>query len=301
MEYYPTKKELEAWIDSLWTDADSTEYNAEEIDANPLELFMYPYQSIGANKFIKFTADGMDDFYAYYQPVIKGPAPLLVHVPGYGAEISYHTELVAEGYNVLHIEPLGYVTPKGKDVSKMSKEFWSVLPDTIITEAKGGYRTWLLNCMMAIDWAFNQPNVLPNRVSFFGTSQGGGGSLLLGSLYRDKNVRCVAADQPFLTNFPVANFEGAYCIAKPAFDSMTDKSAAWRALGYIDTLSHAYRLECPVLLTSGTIDGVCPPPTIESLFSLLPGTKSYTSFQGMDHGYNREFLQLAAGWFRIYA
>lgn len=301
-EFYPLREELEDWIASLWKDAENTKYKAEDWDFVPHVLSVYPFQAFGSDKFVKFTADGKDDFFAYFQPVIKGPAPLLVHVPGYGAEVSCHTELVAQGYNVLHIEPLGYTGPEGKDTSKMVEGiFWPVLPDTITTKAKGGYRTWLLDCILAIDWALKQPSVLTDRISFFGTSQGGGGSLLLGSLFKDRNVRCVAAEQPFLTNFPLADFRGAYGIAKPAFDKMDDKKAAWKALGYIDTISHAYRLECPVLLTSGTIDEVCPPDTIETLYSKLPGTKSYTSFDGMNHGYNREFLKLASAWFGIYA
>ena len=42
-------------------------------------------------------------FYAYFQPVYSGgPAPLLLHVPGYGGELSMHPELVFDGFNVLH-------------------------------------------------------------------------------------------------------------------------------------------------------------------------------------------------------
>ncbi len=301
IKYYPTISEIDEWIEALWKDAENTQYKTETEEINIFETYMYPFQAANANKFIKFTAEGMDDFYVYFQPVIKGPAPLIVHTPGYGAEISYHTEMVAEGFNVLHIQPLGYTSPKGKDESKLKNGFWPVLPDTIKTGAKGGYRTWLLNCLMAIDWAFKQPNVLPDRVSFFGTSQGGGGSLLLGSVFKDRGIRAVAADQPFMINFPLANFEGAYAMAKPAFDSMENKEEAWKALGHIDILSHAHRLDCPVLLTSGTADVACFPKIIESLIPKLTGTKSYSCFKDMPHSYNREFLLLASAWFRMYA
>ena len=92
---------------------------------------------------------------------MNSPAPLLVHTPGYGGEMSMHPEL-AQYFNVLHINPLGYTTPEGKDEN-------------------------------------------------------------------------------------------------------------------------------------------CPPETIENLFLQLKGTKSYTHFSHLDHGYNREFIQLVKAWFMIYA
>ncbi len=300
-KYYPGYQEVDAWIASLWEDADSIDVRTEESFTDPFKVLMYPFQAVGANRFIKFSPEGMDEFYAFFQPVVTGPAPLLVHTSGYGAEVSYHTELAAAGFNVLHIQPLGYVSPEGKELSKERDGSWPVLPDTVTTGAKGGYRTWLLNCIMAVKCALKQSCVLPERVSFFGTSQGGGGSLLLGSIFKDKGTRAVAAEQPFLTDFPGADFKGAYNMVRKVYEEAEDKEAAWKAMGYIDTISHACRLEIPVLLTSGTADRVCPQDTVESLFSRLPGTKSYTNFSCMSHGYSREFIQLAMAWFRLYA
>ena len=38
---------------------------------------------------------------------------------------------------------------------------------------------WLINCALAIRWTQGRTEVIPGRISFFGTSQGGGGSLTL--------------------------------------------------------------------------------------------------------------------------
>ena len=37
-------------------------------------------------------------------------------------------------------------------------------------------------------------------------------------------------------------------------DNTLDLPKAWNALGYVDTISHAHRLQIPVLLTSGSED-----------------------------------------------
>ncbi len=123
----------------------------------------------------------------------------------------------------------------------------------------------------------------------------------MGSLFKDRGVRCVAADLPFLTHFPMADGRGAYRHATDGLKEAAGEEAGWKALGFIDTLSHARRLRCPVLLTSGTKDEVCPPETIGALFQALPGTKSYTSFKNLAHSYSSEFIPLASAWFRLYA
>jgi cephalosporin-C deacetylase-like acetyl esterase len=298
--YYPSPEEVDAWIQSIWQTSDEVKYHVETL---PLNGFS-PSLTINHTKgfqYVKFTCDQRHTFYAYWQPTWCVPAPLLVHVPGYGAEISIHPELVAEGYNVLHISPLGYCTPNGPDEDKKKEGIWPVLPDTVTSDAEEGYKQWLIDCVLAIKWAMQRPEVIQDRVSFFGTSQGGGGSLLLGSIFRDNGVRCVAADVPFLTNFPMAAGSGAYWIARHALDTLENMEAGWRALGFIDTLSHARRLTVPVLLTAGGKDSSCPAETVESLFFKLPGTKSYTYLADSGHRYTHEFVPLVKAWFRLYA
>ncbi len=300
---YPGTVEVDEWLASIWELAKTTDCPVEMLPEQGFTQNLGMYHMPGY-VYVKFSPAGMPEFYGYWQPAISGPAPLLVHVPGYGAEISAHPDLVAAGYNVLHVSPLGYSTPKGADESKRQNGEWPVLPDTILTAGKGGYREWLANCAMAVDWALGRPETLADRVSFFGTSQGGGGALLLGSLYNDRGVRCVAADVPFLTDFKGAgggDGSPAYALFHGIVDSLPDQAAAWQAVGLIDTLSHVHRLDIPVLLTAGGMDETCPPHTIEHLFSRLQGTRSLTFLKGVGHRYTVEFIPLAGAWFRLYA
>jgi len=69
----------------------------------------------------------------------------------------------------------------------------------------------------------------------------------------------------------------------------------------IDALSHARRLDVPVLLTAGGADVTCLPETISALFERLPSTRSYCYLDGQGHAYTSAFLPLAAAWFRLYA
>jgi cephalosporin-C deacetylase-like acetyl esterase len=297
---YPTEQEVSAWLDGIWALADATpDFQAEIL---PKQGFTH---NLGIRhtrgfQYVKFTHRDGHVYYGYWQQALSLPAPLLVHVPGYGAEMSSHPDLVAQGYNILHISPLGYSTPDGASSEKRRNNNWPVLPDTILTGGTAGYRLWLLDCLLAIRWALTQPEVIPSRLSFFGTSQGGGGALLLTSLYHGRGVRCVAADLPFLTNFPVAAGRGAYGMVKEPLSVVGD-SAGWHAIGLVDTISHAHRLDVPVLLTAAGADSTCPPETIEGLFHRLRGTKSYTYLKDVGHRYTQQFIPLAAAWFRLFA
>ena len=114
----------------------------------------------------------------------------------------------------------------------------------------------------------------------------------------------MAADEPFLTNYPVAGYRGAYHILQAAVEEMEAAGTlaeGWHGLGLADTMSHAHRLTMPVMLTSGTVDVVCPPDSIEPVFELLTGTKCYMSTLNMPHGHNREFTVMAAAWLRMHA
>lgn len=305
---YPTAAEIDSWCDRVLKRSDEIPFTARALDT-PSYTYQLAVRHTAGNTYLAFDSPIFETFYAYWQPATcGGPAPALIHVPGYGTELSAHPELVAVGFNVLHVNPLGYGTPKGPNESKKVNGMWPVLPDTVESLGERGYVDWLRDALVAVRWVTSQRSVQPQRLGFFGTSQGGGGALLLASLLRDRGARAVAADVPFLTDFPRMAREknlGAYALAFGALDRLmaTRKDIipnAWRALGSIDTLSHAHRLTMPVLLTAGTKDASTPPASIRSLFEALRGTRSYTELAGQGHAYTVPFLRLAASWFTLY-
>ena len=298
-KYYPRPEEVDRWVESIREWADATECQVELLNDNGFIKRFGVYHLRKDFTYVKFSPKGMDEFYGYWQPAMSNPAPLLIHTPGYNADISIHPDLVSQGYNILHVAPLGYVTPDGPNENKRQRDGnWPVFQETIISKAQKGYRQWLMNCILAIEWARKQPEVIADRISFFGTSQGGAGSLLLGSIYKDERVRCIAADEPAFTNVPLVReyVDEPFCCVGGLV-----KDEDWGTIGLVDTISHVHRLKCPVLLTAGGKDALCPASAIKSLFELLPGTRSYNYFEHLEHGYTREFIVLVSAWFRMYA
>jgi cephalosporin-C deacetylase-like acetyl esterase len=307
-EHYPDSSEVDQWCERLLASADATKYKAEELGGNGCRP-SYGVRHLSGNSYLKFTGERFDDFYAYWQPWPgPGKAPLLIHVPGYGAEISAHPSLVSKGFNVLHVSPLGYATPDGFDESKKVNGNWPVLPETVNSCGERGYVNWLRDALIATDWATGQENVYANRIGFLGTSQGGGGALLLGSLMSGRSACSVAADVPFLTNFSVIETlvdRGAYGMAFEALSEIEENypsrlPAACHSIGLIDTMSHAHRMTMPVMLTAGSEDTATPAVSIQHLFEKLPGTRSYTVLSNQWHAYTTPFIFMAGSWFQYY-
>ena len=175
--HYPTSAEVDAWCADLLKRS-----AARSVKVTVPEAEQYTYQlSVRHSTGNHYVAFGTSErtFYGYWQPASAGPAPVLFHVPGYGAEMSAHPELVTRGFNVLHINPLGYCTPTG---ASDPERRWTVMPDTVTSKGEHGYVDWLSDAAVAVRWALAQPNVIPSRFGFFGSSQGGGTALILGSL-----------------------------------------------------------------------------------------------------------------------
>lgn len=296
---YPSAGEIDRWLDDIFAESADRPFTAEPVADS---LFL-PATQLGyiCPQLMRFETPGLPAFYGVWYPPVSGPKPLLTFLPGYGSELSLVPMVPAEQYAGLSLCPLGYWTPQGQPDDRREEGEWPVLPDTARTGGQGGYRDWLLQAAMAVRWAWRQTEaVLPDRVAFWGTSQGGGAALLLGSLFAGRGTRCVMADEPFLTDYPTAAFRGAYHVLEKAFRAMPAE-AFWHAVGLVDTVEHARRLRVPVMLTSGGADTVCPPETLERLWERLPDTKLHLFLNERGHGHNREFAALMLGFAALYA
>lgn len=298
--FYPSSDEIDIWCENLLQKSRTIKVEGTYESKMPVTEPFGNGPNALINKYIKFTMPDGHTFWGYWQPALNSPAPLLINLPGYGGCINLHPQLSDDGFHVLHISPLGYVTPD--DICKELQTdtgYWPVLQNTALGES-GGYEDWILDCLAAFWWAKRQPEILADRISFYGTSQGGGGSLLLSSILQ-KEVRCVCADLPFLTNFPLTHLQGeAYGLLQAVYPQVEEKTF-WNRLGYFDTISHAHRIKIPTMISSGGKDSTCPSSTVQSLFEKLDCTKQYTYIQNLEHTHSRESMFLFRNWLKMYA
>lgn len=292
---YPTLQEIDHWVEQLHHDANALHYTCTDLGRSGVTPVFGNGHTTNYSRFWKFDVRGRHSFYAIWQPALKSPAPVVIHLPGYGAETSILPELVQAGYHVLHVSPLGYMTPEGSDEKQKVHGDWPVFGYTIYG-MKRDYRDWIIDVMIAVRELQQRNDVLPQHFSFFGTSQGGGTSLLMGSIYKDLGVKAVVADVPFLTDIPKAK----YAFDRTGLTPESIQDIHWKRLGYIDTMSHLHRLTMPILLTAGENDTACPPETISGLFDHLETTKSMNYFLHQGHAYTRQVIHLGLAWLNIY-
>lgn len=134
------------------------------------------------------------------------------------------------------------------------------------------------------------PGLDLSHVCVYGDSQGGGVGLATCALNPDL-ITCAGILYPFLSDFRRVWELGADQIAYEGiryysrwFDADgTGASEAFRKLGYIDTLSFAHLVRCPVLFGTGLADVVCPPETQFAVYNALAGSKRHLLYPDFGH------------------
>jgi cephalosporin-C deacetylase len=93
----------------------------------------------------------------------------------------------------------------------------------------------------------------------------------------DPRPKLVLAEVPFLCHFQraveISNQIPYQEIATYCHRWPEQRDAVIRTLSYVDNLNLAERIRCPVLMTVGLQDLVCPPSTIYAVFNRIDSAK----------------------------
>lgn len=271
---------IKQWCESLRIISGDTEVNVNMFDSEESEL-----------KWVEFSYEH-GTFYGRYRD--KGFDRLLVSLPGYNSDWNDLSAYMDGEYDLLQLSPLGYNTPHGFDEKKRVKGAWPVLYDTVSEIEEVGYNRWFFEVCLAIKALRKREQSL----LFIGTSQGGGASLILSSIFNDCTLAC-ASEMPFLIGFSDFNYSRvrdfvASQINNP--DKMIYDFCAKERLFVIDPIMHSSRIVCPTLLIAGEQDTQCLPKDIYKLYQTLKCEKKYIELENQEHGYSKEFMKYARQW-----
>ncbi len=192
----------------------------------------------------------------YSKPKRKGRFPVLVEYMGYGST-PYYSSVEWDGF--AHYVP----SIRGQGLNRLTKEddFWI----TIGLQDKEGYyyQGGFCDVVRAIDFVCSRPEVDANKVAVRGGSQGGALSFVAAAL--DKRVKVAAPSIPFLSDYrdyfkiapwPKSDFDN-YKKAHPEMDW----EQVYELLTYFDIKNLASWIKCPLIMSFGVQDNVCPPHT----------------------------------------
>lgn len=127
-------------------------------------------------------------------------------------------------------------------------------------------------CVRAIDYLTSLPDWDGKNVFVQGGSQGGALSLITAGL--DPRVTACVANHPALSDmagYAEKGRTGGY----PHFNRLKDMltPAKIETMAYFDVVNFARRISCPVYLTWGYNDNVCPPTTSYIVWNLITAPK----------------------------
>ena len=290
------KNPIPADFDEFWA------ARMAEADAVPLDYEILPSDQVpelGSCAYfdLYFTGMGGARVYAKYaMPKVpgSGPVPLVLQFHGYpGCTRSWAEQSSWPGIGcaVLSMDNPGQ-GGRSEDIGGFKG---TTVSGHLIAGVDGGpenlyyvrlYQDQRILCRIARELA----GIDLGRVYVNGCSQGGGMGIACCALNPDLVARASIL-YPFLSDFREVWELGADQIAYDGiryysrwFDADGERADEWfGTLGYVDALSFAHLVRCPVLFGTGLADVVCPPETQFAVYSALTCPKKHLLYPDFGH------------------
>ena len=238
-------------------------------------------------------------YYVPNDPPHRGRFPALLTMPGYGGfnMTPPPTYMAMAGFAVLALYPRFHGLTEGERRLPHGTKLTYYVTDRERFFYRGAY----MDCVRGVDFLASQPEIDPERLGAWGTSQAGGLTLATAAL--DARIAAAAADLPFLCNYPVAiDVEaGPYGeLQRYARDHPDQRAQMLETLAFFDPLSLADEITCPTLISVGLQDKTCPPATIQPVFERIRALKSMIVYPERGHRGDTDFHQHALAWVKRY-
>ncbi len=224
-------------------------------------------------------------------PKKKGKYPALLRVPGYQENlepIDQYDDLIVFSFNTRdHGE--------SDDTGKRGYDMW-----VRGMEAKEDYfyLGLYLDCIRAVDFLMTRDDVDADRIAIWGGSQGGGLSFATAAL--DQRIDLCIADIPFLCDMPLYLGITHWDEVDIWFEENPEQTwqSVLQTLSYFDTKNMAGKINCPVIMSIGLQDDICPPSTSFATYNFITSPKEYTVNKHSGHWQPKTHWENRFSWLR---
>jgi cephalosporin-C deacetylase len=144
--------------------------------------------------------------------------------------------------------------------------------------------TWI-DALRSIRLALETPEIDARRVAVAGGSQGGGAALAMAAL--DPRVALCLADVPSMCWLQKRVYDrtgGSKATAEFLRSHPDQLERVCATLSYFDNLHLADRIRCPVLVSCGLKDPVCPPDCVYAVYNRITAPKQMCAYPFGEHG-----------------
>ena len=258
--------------------------NLEEARKTPVSLtskYVEKYSTDDTDCYLlKIKTDNRHSIYAYLtRPKKEGKYPVVLCPPGAGIKT------IKEPMRNLYYAKSGFIRMEmeihGLNPEMTDEQFREI---TTAFDYENGYLSNGLDnrdnyymkhvytaCVRAIDYLTSLPDWDGKNVFVQGGSQGGALSLITAGL--DQRVTACVANHPALSDMAgyLDNRAGGYPHFNRTNAMLTPQKV--ETMAYYDVVNFARRITCPVFLTWGYNDNVCPPTTSYIVWNLITAPK----------------------------
>ena len=233
----------------------------------------------------------------YARPKAAGKFPAILHVQGYSSSQNMSAGYSGDDMAVLVLNVRGH----GNSKDNVNPGFPGYLQYSIKDREKYIYRGAYMDCVRAVDFLCSRAEVDARYIVVEGGSQGGALSFATAALDNNRISLCIPA-VPFLSDFP-DYFKVADWPANE-FKEFVDKNPAFgwngvfETLRYFDIKNLAPWVKCPVLMSIGLKDTICPPHINFAAYNQLKAPKEYVVYPESGHGLPSEYMQAKVVWMK---
>lgn len=266
-----------------------------------------PYPALGCTVFQVFF-DGWRGARIcawYLRPDGPGPFPGLVQYHGYsGAKADVFSLLpwALQGYAVMGVDVRGQAGESTDPHHYPGGHVRGWMTQGITDPESYYYRGVYVDCVRALDWLCSQPEVDAEHVGVMGMSQGGGLALAVAAL--DKRPALAMPEMPYLCHFRRA----VDMAMRYPYVEIPDylrrwpqrEETVWRTLSYCDTMNLAPWITCPVLMTVGLQDDICPPSSVYAAYNWISAPKEMRVYPYHNHEIVQAHWETKLAWAHHY-
>ena len=257
--------------------------NLEEARKTPVSVSCEPAPEYSTDKveasLVKIRTDRRHSVYAYLlKPKKQGRYPVVLTPPGAGIKTikNVSTDYAEQGMIRLMMEIHG-ISPKltddqFKDISNAFSGENGYLENGLDNRDNYYMKHVYVACVRALDYLCSLPEWDGKNVFVQGGSQGGALSLITAGL--DPRVTACVANHPALSDmagYAEKGRTGGYPHFNRENQMLTPEKI--NTMQYYDVVNFARRISCPVYLTWGYNDNVCPPTTSYIVWNLITAPK----------------------------
>ena len=241
----------------------------------------------------------------YIVPDGDGPFPGLIQYHGYSGsrqDVFGYLPWALQGYAIMGVDVRGQ-SGDSTDPNHYPGGHvrgWMTLG---ITDPEAYYyRGVYADCVRAVDWLCSRPEVDATHIGVMGMSQGGGLALAVTAL--DHRPVLAMPEMPFLCHFRRAVDMAVRLPYLEIPDYLRRwpqrEETVWRTLSYCDNLNLAPRIQCPVLMTVGLQDDICPPSSVYATYNWIEAPKEMRVYPYHNHEVVQAHWETKLAWAHHY-